>query len=63
MSDLLTIEEAAAFTRLKKSTLYSYVESRRIPFLKVGSRVLFEKDALVEWLSGHRVEPLAASVR
>ena len=63
MPEVLTIQEAANFTRLKPSTLYSYVERRRMPFLKVGSRVLFEKTSLINWLSEHRVEPLSAGVR
>lgn len=58
MPDVLTIREAAELTRLKTSTLYSYVESRKIPFLKVGSRVLFEKEVLNKWLVSHRVSPL-----
>lgn len=58
MSEILTIPEAAELTRLKPSTLYSYVEARKIPFLKVGSRVLFEREALLEYLASHRVSPL-----
>jgi excisionase family DNA binding protein len=61
--EILNVIEASELTRLKPATIYLYVESRRIPFLKVGSRVLFEREALIDWLSSHRVEPLAASVR
>jgi excisionase family DNA binding protein len=43
MPEVLTIREAADFTRLKPATLYSYVASRRVPYLKVGSRVLFSR--------------------
>lgn len=57
-SEILTVSEAAELLRLKKSTIYFYVESRRLPHLKVGGKLLFEKAALIEWLIGHRVEPV-----
>ncbi len=56
-SVILTVAEAADFTRLRVSTIYRYVQARRIPFLKVGSRVLFEREALGNWLAAHRVDP------
>ena len=52
---ILNITEAASLTKLKRSTLYSYVAARSIPFLKIGSRVLFERGDLEGWLSEHRV--------
>ena len=61
MLEILTVQEASKLVRLKPSTIYFYVEARRIPFLKVGSRVLFERDSLINWLSGHRVEVLSPS--
>lgn len=60
MPVVLTIPEASEFTRLRPSTLYAYVEARRIPHLKIGSRVLFERDALADWLCRHRVESVGA---
>ncbi len=60
MPEVLTIREAADLTRLKVATLYSYVASRRVPFLKIGSRVLFAREDLQSWLQAHRVPALAA---
>ncbi len=37
--ELLTVAEVAEITRLKVPTIYSYVERRALPHLKVGSRV------------------------
>ena len=49
--ELLTIDEAADFTRLAKQTLYDYVHRRKVPFLKAGKRVLFRKSELDTWLN------------
>lgn len=46
----LTVEEAAEFLRVKTSTIYSWVSQGKIPHSKVGSRVLFDKNALVEFV-------------
>lgn len=46
----LSVEEAAEFLRLKPTTLYSWVSNDKIPYSKVGSRILFEREALVEFV-------------
>jgi len=38
-TELLTVPEAAEVLRLRPSTLRSWVLKRRIPFVKLGSRV------------------------
>jgi excisionase family DNA binding protein len=46
----LTVEEASEFLRVKTSTIYSWVSQGKIPHSKVGSRVLFERNALLEFV-------------
>ena len=46
----LTVEEVSEFLRVKSSTIYSWVSQGRIPYSKAGSRVLFEKNALIEFV-------------
>jgi excisionase family DNA binding protein len=38
---LLDVTEAAAFLRIKRSTLYGWVHERRIPFRKHGGHLVF----------------------
>ena len=45
-SDLLTVTEAASLIRLKPSTVRAWVLRRRIPYVKVGRRVLFRRSDL-----------------
>ena len=46
----LTVAEAANYLRCPKSRVYSLVSAKRIPFVKDGSRTLFSRGALDEWL-------------
>ena len=59
--DILTVPEAAELLRLKKSTVYFYCECGRLPHIKLGTKLLFEKSALLEWLLSHRVDPIISA--
>ncbi len=58
MSNLLTIDEVSEKIRLKRSTIYKLICMKKIPYLKLGSRVLFDPDRLDEWVQEHNVEPI-----
>jgi excisionase family DNA binding protein len=58
MSNLISIEEAASYLGIKKSTLYKYTCSRKVPFIRIGTRVLFSKELLENWIKSHIVEPV-----
>ena len=55
MEGLLTVEEAADFTRLSTKTLYTYASQKRVPHIKLGSRLLFDQVKLEEWIRGNAV--------
>ena len=46
----MTVAEAAEYLRCPKSRVYSLVSARRIPFEKDGSRTLFRRSELDEWV-------------
>jgi len=50
MSKYHTTDETAEYLRISKATLYNYVYKRRIPFHKVGGRVLFIFEELDMWI-------------
>ena len=52
----MNIAEAAKFTGLAVSTLRAYVCSRAIPFIKIGTRVVFDSDDLTRWLEERKVK-------
>jgi hypothetical protein len=52
--DLMTVEEAAAFLRLKRSTLDHYRCQGRGPvYRKHGARVFYPKTNLIAWSEGN----------
>jgi excisionase family DNA binding protein len=51
MSPLLTVKELSQWINLKPKTIYDWVETDRIPYRKLGSRVLFCLDEIEQWLN------------
>ena len=45
----LRVEEVANLLRCKKRTIYDMVEQERIPYRKVGGRLWFDVDEIIEW--------------
>lgn len=52
-----TIHDAAAFTGLSRASLYRRISDRTIPFIKIGRRVLFDRQDLIRWLATHKHKP------
>jgi excisionase family DNA binding protein len=48
----LRVGEVAELLRFKRRTIYDMVEQRRIPYRRVGGRLLFDLDEIVEWTKG-----------
>jgi excisionase family DNA binding protein len=54
---LMTIQEAAEFLAVSVSTLYGWVWQRKIPFVKVGRALRFERADLDRFVQTNRFEP------
>ena len=48
---LIDLEELSAITGLSRRTLFRLMENRRFPRLKVGNRLLFKKDDVINYLT------------
>ncbi len=46
----LSVKELSELTGISCSTIYKYTASRKIPFVQFGSRRLFIKEEIKEWL-------------
>lgn len=55
---LMTADDVAALLRVPRSTVYELARTRRIPYLKIGRRTLFEPASLREWIATRTVPPL-----
>jgi excisionase family DNA binding protein len=54
----LTKREVAALLRLSLYTIDSWVSQRReLPFVRMGSRVMFDANDVQAWIDKNRVRP------
>jgi len=58
MEKLLSVKETADLLSLKVSTVYKYTCAKKIPYIKLGGRVLFDTGKLKLWLDEKLVKPL-----
>lgn len=58
-SPYLTVDEAAAYLRLKPATIYGMVHERRLTHRKHGGRLVFEKADLDAWSKANETQALA----
>lgn len=62
MSDLMTLQELAAYLRVTTKTVYRLLEKGRIPAIKLGRQWRFNREAIDKWLSeksvGQRIKVL-----
>jgi excisionase family DNA binding protein len=60
LEKLIDLKEAADVIRIKPDTLYRWVTTHRIPFIRVGSALRFRPSALQEWIRRREFSPKAA---
>ena len=53
MGHLIKIEELSRLLSIPKGSLYNLVSQKRIPFVKIGRRLLFDVDKISEWIEEH----------
>lgn len=56
MMRLLNVDEVAAILRIAPSTLRDWIFLRKIPFIKVGRRVMFHPHDIYEFIRKNRVD-------
>ena len=55
--ELLDLNQAAEYLKLKPSYMYSLIHQKRIPYYKPnGKRVYFIKSELIKWIMGSKVQ-------
>ncbi|HCV00018.1 MAG TPA: hypothetical protein DGL25_02355 [Dehalococcoidia bacterium] len=55
MNRMVSVPDVAELLGLAPSTVYRFVRQQRLPFIKIGSRVLFDLDDLSEWVREHKI--------
>ncbi len=52
---LITAKEASQYLSLSTDTVYRMASLKKLPYLKIGDRVLFDMKALDQWIEKHMV--------
>lgn len=52
---LITAKEASQYMSLSTDTIYRMASLKKLPYLKIGDRVLFDVKALDQWVERHMV--------
>jgi excisionase family DNA binding protein len=52
---LITAKEASQFLSLSTDTIYRMASMKKLPYLKIGDRVLFDVKALDQWIEKHMI--------
>ena len=52
---LITAKEASQYLSLSTDTVYRMASLKKLPYLKIGDRVLFDVKALDQWIDKHTI--------
>ena len=52
---LITAKEASQYLSLSTDTVYRMATSKKLPYLKIGDRVLFDVKSLDQWVEKHLI--------
>ena len=52
---LITAKEAGQYLSLSTETIYRMASLKKMPYLKIGDRILFDVKALDQWIEKHMV--------
>ncbi len=55
----MTLEEVAAYLKLKPQTIYTWAQEKKIPAAKIGKEWRFKKSVIDEWFNKHFDEKFA----
>ena len=53
---LLTLQQVAAYVGLSPHTVYRYVSQRKIPHVKLGKVLKFDRAEIDRWITAHAVK-------
>jgi excisionase family DNA binding protein len=63
LKEILNIDEVSEYLRIKKSSLYSKVERKEIPYYRIGRLVRFKKSDIDLWIEKLKSESISFRVK
>ncbi|EJJ8601648.1 helix-turn-helix domain-containing protein [Campylobacter jejuni] len=53
--DFLTIQDLSTLYSLSKEMQNKYRMQKKIPYIKIGKKIFYEKERIKEWFLSHRI--------
>ena len=60
-SNLISLKEIAEHLNVKPSTIYAWVNQKRLPYIKIGRLVKFDLRDIDAWIQERKVNEFKAS--
>lgn len=60
LDEFLTVRELAEWIRLSESHVYFLVNKKKIPFVKLGGKLLFDREKIRGWIDSNSKAPVQA---
>jgi excisionase family DNA binding protein len=57
LDKLLTISQVSDILQVKKSTIYSWTFTRKIPYVKINGVLRFKEKVISSWIESQEEEP------
>lgn len=54
--DYTTVPQLAEYLQISKRTIFSWIYQRKIPYSKIGRRVVFKREDIEQWCEGKKVK-------
>jgi excisionase family DNA binding protein len=54
--EYMTVPQLAEYLQISKSTIFSWIYQRKIPYSKIGRRVMFKREDIVQWCEDKKVK-------
>ena len=58
MNKLLNIEETAALLNISVKSIYGLTCAKKIPYVKIGTRVLFDPQEIKKFVEDRKIKPI-----
>ena len=55
IQELINVKELAKIIKVKRGTIYLWVNQKRIPYIKLGKRVLFNPKDINRWIKENTI--------
>jgi len=52
-NEIMTLEEVAAYLKVKPQTIYTWAQEKKIPAAKLGKEWRFKRSIIDEWFNQH----------